>query len=63
MTMHVDMVEWEELRAAMQACRRPREPEQGWPAAPQQKVLFAGMDCLSGQEDLFATDGRKESQC
>ena len=23
----------------------------------RQKALFSGMDCLAGQEDLFATDG------
>ena len=23
----------------------------------RQKVLLSGMDCLAGQEDLFATDG------
>ena len=23
-----------------------------------QKVLFSGMDCLPGQQDLFPTDGR-----
>ncbi len=27
------------------------------PEKAQQKTLFAGLDCLSGQQDLFATDG------
>jgi len=26
-------------------------------AADRQRVLFAGLDCLSGQMDLFPTDG------
>lgn len=28
--------------------------------ATRQTVLFAGLACLPGQEDLFATDGRPE---
>jgi len=27
----------------------------------QQAVLFAGLDCLPGQEDLFATDGEEST--
>jgi hypothetical protein len=26
----------------------------------RQRVLFAGLDCLPGQQDLFATDGDAE---
>lgn len=26
----------------------------------QQKVLFTGLDCLPGQQDLFAVDGSPE---
>lgn len=26
-----------------------------------QRVLFAGLDCLPGQLDLFPTDGREET--
>ena len=26
----------------------------------RQRVLFAGLDCLSGQQDLFATDGEAD---
>jgi hypothetical protein len=59
-TMHVDMVKWEEFRAAMRACRRPRVPEPERPAPARQKVLFSGVDCLPGQQDLFATDGKGE---
>lgn len=25
-----------------------------------QKVLFSGLDCLAGQQDLFPTDGPRE---
>jgi len=33
------------------------------PAEPvRQKVLFAGLDCLSGQRDLFSTDGDGEPE-
>lgn len=28
----------------------------------RQTVLFAGMDCLPGQNDLFATDGRDDKE-
>jgi len=28
---------------------------------PRQQVLFAGMDCLSGQRDLFQTDGQADN--
>jgi hypothetical protein len=31
---------------------KPPEPE-----AKRQRVLLTGLDCLSGQQDLFATDG------
>lgn len=30
------------------------------PEPMRQTVLFAGLDCLPGQEDLFATDGQPE---
>jgi hypothetical protein len=26
----------------------------------RQRVLFAGLDCLPGQQDLFATDGEPD---
>ena len=26
----------------------------------RQTVLFSGLDCLAGQQDLFATDGRSD---
>ena len=29
---------------------------------PRQKVLFAGLDCLPGQMDLFATDGPRADE-
>lgn len=39
-------------------------PKKPWvPPAPEettQRVLFAGMDCLPGQLDLFRTDGEEE---
>ena len=28
----------------------------------RQAVLFAGMNCLPGQTDLFATDGKEQTQ-
>ncbi len=38
----------------------PRLPE--WhgsqPENTRQRVLFSGMDCLPGQQDLFETDGK-----
>jgi hypothetical protein len=41
----------------------PRLP--GWhgsqPENTRQRVLFSGMDCLPGQQDLFETDGKAES--
>ena len=30
--------------------------------AAKQKKMFAGMDCLPGQEDLFETDGEEEKK-
>jgi hypothetical protein len=35
--------------------RRGPEPER-----TRQTVLFAGLDCLPGQQNLFATDGGEE---
>ena len=29
-------------------------------AAPRQRALFSGLDCLPGQMDLFPTDGEPE---
>ena len=30
------------------------------PPKTRQRLLFAGLDCLSGQQDLFPTDGYEE---
>ena len=36
----------------------PHKPWRGEePEKKQQRVLFAGLGCLPGQQDLFATDG------
>lgn len=32
------------------------------PAKARQRVLFAGLDCLPGQLDLFATDGEATNE-
>jgi len=32
------------------------------PERVRQTVLFSGMDCLPGQQDLFETDGRAEPE-
>ncbi len=31
------------------------------PERRRQGVLFSGMNCLAGQQDLFSTDGERES--
>ncbi len=37
----------------------PKKPCHAQPSDKmRQKVLFAGLDCLSGQMDLFPTDGQ-----
>jgi len=42
---------------------RDKPPHKPWKPAPvepvRQKTLLTGMDCLPGQQDLFAVDGEK----
>ena len=59
-----DRTDWESLRRAWVAYRRKwgRNPPPGMVRGAQspeeyQRVLVSGLDCLEGQQDLFATDG------
>jgi hypothetical protein len=60
--MHIDMVDWEELRTALRSSGRPATRRDAAPTVERQTVLFSGMDCLSGQQDLFETDGEAETE-
>lgn len=42
------------------APQRTRQTQCFAPQPERQQVLFAGLDCLAGQMDLFATDGERE---
>ncbi|HEV3023260.1 MAG TPA: hypothetical protein VGX76_12370 [Pirellulales bacterium] len=50
--MHAEEPEFTLANVAPKTKPRPVEN-----VAASQRVLFAGMDCLSGQKDLFETDG------
>ena len=39
---------------------KPWKPEA--PTPGRQRVLFAGLDCLAGQRDLFDTDGQPDRE-
>jgi hypothetical protein len=59
-----DRTDWEGLRRAWAAYRRKwgRNPPPGMVRGAQspeeyQRILLSGLDCLEGQQELFATDG------
>ena len=42
---------------------KPKPWRGGEPENTRQTVLFTGMDCLAGQQDLFETDGNAARTC
>ena len=63
-----DRTDWEGLHRAWAAYRRkwgrnpPPEMVRGAQSPEEyQRVLLSGLDCLEGQQDLFATDGRPDA--
>lgn len=42
---------------------RPAKPDHDDGERDRQRVLFAGMDCLPDQLDLFETDGEEQERC
>jgi len=52
-TLEMTQAEWDEY---CEIVRRPKAPKLPKPEPMRQAVLFSGMDCLPGQNDLFPTE-------
>ena len=56
---NVQLVPWEEVfKDRLAALQRKVESAKPLPEPQKQRKMFAGLDCLAGQENLFETDGQ-----